>query len=369
VSLPITNRPLKTQPVITRPEALKVAVDNWTTWHAEHGDKKVLLLSELLTRPTPPELVDDLLVSGSLATLVSAAGVGKSFVALDLALSIATGRSTFLGRPLRITEPCPVFYVIGEGAGRFNLRVKAWQQYHGVAGDGFEFHTQTEPVDLFDPKEVQRFIDTLRAIGPKLVVLDTLSRCIPGKDENAQSVMSEVVEVLDRIKASLHGCTVMPLHHLNASGTRERGSSVLRAGVDSQLLLRPRKKADGTDDDDDTVDTTSPTGVIRFSTKAPIGKQKDLDELSKAALLTKQEIVLVDVYGQPVTDVHGRQLKSLVLTPLDHELRHRVVAYTNQNPDASRRDVYGNVTGKQAAIRDVLDEIGFKLPSEPRKAA
>jgi hypothetical protein len=336
---------------------------DWTTWHKAHGERKVLTLDALLTRPTPPELVDDLLVAGSLATLVSAAGVGKSFVALDLALSIATGRSTFLGKPLRIDGPCPVFYVIGEGAGRFNLRVKAWQQYHGVAGSGFEFHTQTEAVDLLNPADVQELIDTLRAIGPKLVVLDTLSRCIAGQDENAQSVMSEVVTVLDRIKASVHDCLVMPLHHLNASGTRERGSSALRAGVDSQLLLRPRTKAadDGAVEDDESETNPASTGAVRLSTKAPIGKQKDIPEIATAAVLAKQEILLVDAYGRPLSDAHGRQLKSLVLTPLDRDLGDRVDAYLRLNPNASRSDVYKNVVGKQDAIRAVLNAKGFKV--------
>src|SRR5688500_1017439 len=119
---------------LMRKAALATAVDHWADWHAEHGDKRVLSLAELLTRPIPPELVDDLLIAGSVATLVSAPGIGKSFFAIDLALSIATGKAMFLNKPLRIDKPAPVFYVIGEGAGRFNLRVKAWQQYHGCAG-------------------------------------------------------------------------------------------------------------------------------------------------------------------------------------------------------------------------------------------
>lgn len=350
---------------ITQREALQASVNEWEDWHAEHGDKKVLSLPELLSRPTPPELVDDLIVEGSVVTLVSAPGVGKSFIALDLMMSIATGRSTFLGKPLRVDGPSSVYYVLGEGAGRFNLRVKAWQQFYGLSDDSFEFHTQATPVNLLNSDEVNQLKEQIHRYRPKMIVLDTLSRCMPGAVENATEVMSQVVETLYDLKSGLPGCSVLTVHHLNAGGTKERGSTALRAGVDTQILLRPgpgKTKAGASDAEDEDGDDTDSghSNIVRLTTKEPIGKQKDLEPMPRPLRLTKVKVPLLDANGHPLTDRYGKQLTSLVFVPADQEHRSLIVTYTRQHPTASRRDVYQAVGGNQEAIRQVLNEIGFK---------
>ena len=45
--------------------------------------------------PPPKWLVDGILPEGAMATLVGFSGTGKSFIALDIALSVATGCSSF----------------------------------------------------------------------------------------------------------------------------------------------------------------------------------------------------------------------------------------------------------------------------------
>jgi hypothetical protein len=89
----------------------------WQEWQAERGSQLLLTERDMLSYPKPPILVDDLLVAGTLASLISEPGLGKSFIALDLALSIASGQPTFVGFPLRVSGP--VVYVVGEGGGRF----------------------------------------------------------------------------------------------------------------------------------------------------------------------------------------------------------------------------------------------------------
>jgi hypothetical protein len=249
---------------------------------------------ELLGRPLPPQLVDGLIVQNSIVMLVANYGVGKSFVALDLALSIASGQATFLGRSLRRSGP--VLYVLAEGVGRFKLRVMAWKQAHGVTR-ALPFHWINAPVNLLDESDVDAFVESAQSIRPALVVIDTLSRCIIGADENTQAAMTPVMACCERIRRSgfgqHDGPTLLILHHTGASGQRERGSSVIPGAIETQLLLKPATHRIGR--------KSKPiAGVLHLSTT----KQKDLDGLDAPIELQKRVYDLpgeVEANGEPAT--------------------------------------------------------------------
>ena len=59
-----------------------------------------------------------------------------------------------------------------------------------------------------DEAEVNEFIAAIRDIEPVLVIFDTLSRCLVGVDENAQSAMTLAVDNLDKIRLSVPNLTV-----------------------------------------------------------------------------------------------------------------------------------------------------------------
>ena len=75
--------------------------------------------------PKPESLVEGVLDADTLAVLYGRAGVGKSFVALDLALSVATG-TRWQGHEVRRGR---VLYVVAEGASGTGARLDAWQKY------------------------------------------------------------------------------------------------------------------------------------------------------------------------------------------------------------------------------------------------
>jgi hypothetical protein len=352
VSLPLNNRQERDKRLL-RARAQAILLDKWREWKGQHADKTVLTLADLLSYPTPPMMVDDLIISGSLVNSVSSPGVGKSFNSLDLALSLATGRDTFVGKPLNTYGPS--MYVIGEGLGRFNLRVKAWEAFHGVSLKDAPFYSRPKPVALMDDSELTAFIDDVSAIQPKLVVLDTLSRCIPGVNENEASEMARVVNAMDAIRAAVDGdCTVMSLHHLNASGTRERGSTVLRGAVDTQIVLRARKQtaaSEGVKDEGDDDDAEAGIGshtAIGLTTRAPVGKQKDIEELARPIHLNRHEVAVTDSEGNPAS--------SIVWTPGQAlSLQDRILIYVRVNPGVSKSDVYKHVGGNRQVCMDAID--------------
>jgi len=65
-------------------------------------------------------------------------------------------------------------------------------------------------------------------------VFDTLSRCSLGADANNQKDMGFILESLDTVRRET-GATVLAVHHTNATGGRERGSTVIRGGMNVMM--------------------------------------------------------------------------------------------------------------------------------------
>lgn len=218
-------------------------------------------------------------VLGGLGLLWGEAGVGKSFVAISLAASVATGR-TWLGH--RVTEG-PVVYIAGEGgapgvARRLDAAVNALHCCDPEEGPT-PLWIVSPGVDLVPgPAEL---LEVLGGIQPQLTIVDTLARCFGG-DENSSQDMGKFVHTLDLFR-DLYGGSVLVVHHANKTDSvgakKVRGSSVLYGAVDVSMQLQFAGagvmvlKADKLRD----RDVTAPVAELRFDTVAlPNG---ELDEL------------------------------------------------------------------------------------------
>lgn len=183
----------------------------------------------------PEWLVDGIIPTGeggSLGMLFGKWGSAKSFVALDMAHSIATGID-WHGRP---TVKGRVAYVVAEGALGFKYRAAAWARHHGFNAGIPRMHYVTDPVDLMDMRRVELLLDTLQSDTPglpDLTIIDTLARSMPSGDENETKDMNAVVAGLGRIQAVTRG-SVLVVHHQghNEETQRARGSSVLPGACD-----------------------------------------------------------------------------------------------------------------------------------------
>jgi hypothetical protein len=187
-----------------------VAVDSRTTAieveYFETVQRRVRLHVGETIASLPPltPLVDGLLFLPGESALYSPPKKGKTFVALDVALSVASGEE-FMGRPVKQSR---VLYVAAEGVGGLGARVEAWCQMHPAA-DISQAAFLTAPINLLDDGDVAVLVQA--ALGVELVVIDTLARCSVGADENSAKDMGRVVTALDRIRdATGHVCVV---HH------------------------------------------------------------------------------------------------------------------------------------------------------------
>jgi hypothetical protein len=204
--------------------------DDATAWDVGHGALRVRSDLELESMPPVTWLVNGMIAAGSVGAIYGAPGAGKSFLALDLAFSVATGRP-WLGQPVVAGG---TLYIAGEGLGGLSQRIVAWKTANNVVGQSVGIGIVTDDIDLLKDADVGRVIYAARAAQVadpiQLIVIDTLARSMIG-DENDTGDMSRLLAAARRIQRAT-GATVVFVHHTRKDSDQERGSNTLRANAD-----------------------------------------------------------------------------------------------------------------------------------------
>ncbi|MDV7198103.1 AAA family ATPase [Rhodococcus kroppenstedtii] len=198
--------------------------------------------ADMMTAAPPPALIEGVLDGGGLSMLVGTRGTGRSFVALDMALAIATGRP-WAGRATTSASR-RVLYLVGEGGGRaFGIRIEAWCNHHGV--DPGALDGAFLAIDGAVPFMSSRWDELLALVAefdPEHVVIDTLSRHAVGLEENSNSDAATGVARAEALRDRT-GCSVMVLHHpakgVTGGVNAGRGAGAWEAAVDTVLVLEP----------------------------------------------------------------------------------------------------------------------------------
>lgn len=210
--------------------------------------KRDLFLTEADVDDLPPFrwMIPNVLPETGIALLYGKTGEGKSFIAIDLAEAIAHGTSAW-GQKF---EPGNVLYVAAEGVSGVGKRFKGWRAHNGNLLPGKNLIVVPKAVDFRDAKGVSEFSERLRLNldGQKqrlrLVVIDTLSRCFGGGDENSQAAMSAFIGNIQRDIVDRFQCLALILHHTpRANSETPRGSNVNDGAADTMLLVS--KQSDG----------------------------------------------------------------------------------------------------------------------------
>ncbi len=166
----------------------------------------------------------------------------KTFLALDMAVSVASGAAC-MGRfpPLRTA---PVLLFPAEDA----LSIVR-QRLEGICAaantrlDALPIYVITSPQLLLDLPQDQKLLrQTVAEIKPALLILDPFIRLHRG-DENASKEVAPLLGYLRRLQRELH-VSVLLVHHVRKGsptkrpGQALRGSSDLHGWGDSNLYLR-----------------------------------------------------------------------------------------------------------------------------------
>ena len=185
-------------------------------------------------------IIENVLPEKGFAALYGPPGSYKSFIALDIAEAVATGRQ-WMGN--QVTNPGAVLYIAGEGHGGIGARIKACKINHQTQ-DGAEIYVIRYQLNLRSSADdfnlLMESIDNLieqTGIELRLVQIDTLARAFGGGNENDSQDMGAFIHNAGRLQRKLN-CALMVLHHSGKDQTKGlRGHSSLLGAVDTQIEL------------------------------------------------------------------------------------------------------------------------------------
>ena len=204
----------------------------------------VVRVGEIKSQENPQRwLVDGLWGASSVGVIGGAPKCAKTWLGLDMALSVATGTAC-LGK-YAVPEPGPVLIYLAEDALLVvRERVAGMVRHRGLDLAGVEVHVITAPVLRLDRgPDRARLWEATRRLRPRLLVLDPLVR-LHGIDENNAGEVAELLAYFRALQRQLD-LSVLLVHHTRknatggvAAGQGLRGSSDIHAFGDSNLYLR-----------------------------------------------------------------------------------------------------------------------------------
>lgn len=167
----------------------------------------------------------------------------KTWLAADLALSVATGTPA-LGRH-HVREPGPVlFFGAEDSSPSLRTRFETIAQNRGIVLDQVPLYLlDITALRLETPEHIQRLEDTLDHHQPRLLVLDPLVR-IAAIDENSAADVSAVLGALRQLQRRFKVAVLLVHHTRKAAGSSPtqafRGSGDFGAWSDTNLIIRSR---------------------------------------------------------------------------------------------------------------------------------
>ncbi|WOD08099.1 helicase RepA family protein [Marinomonas sp. GJ51-6] len=208
---------------------------------------------------------------------------GKSFLAIDWAACIATGKD-WHGQEVKQGA---VYYVAGEGFNGLSKRQAAWVKANGIQLSNAPLYTSNKAAILSELTQLQEIIAVIQGMieetgdSPVLLIVDTLARCFSGNENSAED-MGRFISHLDMIRTHF-GCSVLVVHHSGKDTDKgARGSTALKGAVDTEYSCSLAETENGK--------------IITVKNS----KMKDADTpANKSFLLEAQKLDITDENGQP----------------------------------------------------------------------
>ena len=225
----------------------------------QDGEYTALSIAELFSNPpepTRPLVSDGILDEGNGLILAGVSNVGKSWLAMDLAVALATG-GQWLGHFK--CEPSRVLYIDEESSlssdyDRFKMIFNAHLMPDDVVAGSTEmplFLAVQRGIKLDTPKGHTILARMLSQYRPDVVIFDALVRMHSG-DENSTKDMSSFFDRANQLRAA-YGCAMVFLHHVRKPAKDDpgddadqmRGNSDIRGWPDTILMAKENEAKDG----------------------------------------------------------------------------------------------------------------------------
>jgi hypothetical protein len=209
-------------------------------------------MEALLSEPEPPLkwMIEGLWTDQSRGFIAGHPGVGKTWIALDMLISLCTGGLCMGKYKPAYRAPC---LLIEEEASRHNLqrRIHALARSRGLAPSDLKslLHITRQFAKI--PQDSMKIVEIIKENGIKFVVFDSLRR-FHSANENSSNEMQAVLDSFAMIGV-MGECSVLLIHHLSKGGKdnadksifeRMRGSSDFWAWRDCIIGVEGKEDAE-----------------------------------------------------------------------------------------------------------------------------
>lgn len=204
----------------------------------------------------PPMLIKGLLREAGVVIIGGQSQAGKSYVAVDLAVALATG-GEFFGKT--VEKPVGVIYAAAEGDDSIQPRLLASQKNRGMK-DGehppvlvfsdFRLPMHAEKDDPFpeyviDIAVAHEAFKARNMVAPGALIIDTVSAGIELDSEDKNDSVAEVIARLKDLGRRL-GMLIIVVHHFGKDpGRKLRGGSAWLANSDQTFSVYSKLDANG----------------------------------------------------------------------------------------------------------------------------
>lgn len=252
----------------------------------------------------PAWLIPNMIPSTGTGMIYGESGSFKSFIALDMALSLAFGVPGQWGAPPVKND---VLFMAGEGpVATGKKRWPAWMEWQGIEFRNDHRFFIKDRVPFFTDTQAWEHVKedlTLLKAKPALIVIDTMTRLLTGMDENSAKDASMITNFMEQL-ARYYECFVLAIHHTGKDQNKgARGSSAFYANMDAVISTKLRQGG----------------------TELRVRKQKDADvsdeisyfqvkEFGGSIILARAETVPAEIQGPGKSRYEWASVKEVVKT-------------------------------------------------------
>ena len=196
---------------------------------------------------SPKWLINGLIPAESLVMLFGTRGLGKTFLALDIAACVASGEDC-LGR--KVDNAGRVGYLLAERPEGLKRRLSGWLAHRDLKKDALDnmFAAYSQMLNIDEPSHFSRLVKCIgdglavqaadkARIPLKLLVIDPLAAHMDGSENEATS-MAKFTNALRKL-SKIFKCSILLVHHEGKKNFNNRlgarGSSALEAALDTIL--------------------------------------------------------------------------------------------------------------------------------------
>jgi len=175
------------------------------------------------------------LVKRGLTAIYSAPGIGKSFVAIDMALAATLGEQWWAEN---FPQNCEVLYIAAERYSEVRDRLEAACKKRGVEIPA-NLHLYARPKALQVVEQLNYLIEIAKKVRPDVIIFDTFAKMTLGKKENASEESGPIAENFGEVvREAGPQCAGLIVHHAGKDETKGlRGSTALLGALDGVWKL------------------------------------------------------------------------------------------------------------------------------------